>query len=76
MRAQVCVLCRFPMLNPVTSPAEAARIIIEGIQREHYVVNIPEKDFYCFKLFSILPLTIQHALSDLLEAEVDEDSEM
>ncbi|KAA0202900.1 hypothetical protein HAZT_HAZT011920 [Hyalella azteca] len=66
---------RFPLFNPVTTPADAASIIIDGIQREHYVVSIPKKDFYFLKLFSVLPLSIQHALSDLLEAEVDEETD-
>jgi len=63
---------RFPTINPPTSPPRAAELITDAVRREEYHVAIPSRDFYLFKILSILPLAVQHAASDFLGVYCDE----
>ncbi|KAK4313090.1 hypothetical protein Pmani_015518 [Petrolisthes manimaculis] len=66
---------RFPSINVITSPAQCATRIIDGVRREEEVICIPGRDYYFIKLMNILPREVYKAVLDFFDTGMDEDDE-
>ncbi|CAL4079381.1 unnamed protein product [Meganyctiphanes norvegica] len=63
---------RFPVLNPITTPAHCAEAIIDGMRRDYETVCVPTRDYYLHIFTGILPNSVRKVFLDFMDTGVDE----